>query len=254
MRFEIPPHEPAHVVTATSRPLEREVTLLSLSPHMHLRGKAFRYELVTPDGSREVLLDVPQYDFNWQTRYVLREPRKLPAGSVIHCRAVFDNSAENLANPDPEATVRWGDQSWDEMMLGYFDVLLPREGERPAGQKPVTTGLDVVGLFDTADGDQSGGLDRPGSGRPPAAPSGFRPNRHQRRRAVAIGRNSHRRGHAAGVAGVVAVTGSASTAASSGPVGRRLRGCSRGTRPLRAFPARSSCRAARRLPPSDRPA
>ena len=160
MKFEIPPGEAAHVVTATSRPLDREVTLLSMSPHMHLRGKAFRYELATADGTRETLLDVPTYDFNWQTRYLLTEPRTLPVGSVIHCRAAFDNSAGNLANPDPSATVRWGDQSWEEMMLGFFDVILPRDDSRPAGAKAVRTGLDVVGLFDAADTDDSGDLSR----------------------------------------------------------------------------------------------
>ncbi len=158
MKFEIPPGDASHVVTATSRPLQHKVTLLSMSPHMHVRGKSFRYELVTPDGKREILLDVPAYDFNWQTRYLLETPRELPAGSVLHCRAVFDNSARNLANPDPTATVRWGDQSWDEMMLGYFDVILPRDDERRAGTKPVHTGLDLVGMFDVADADGNGGL------------------------------------------------------------------------------------------------
>jgi hypothetical protein len=119
--FVIPPGAENHVVTATSRPMKKEITLLSLSPHMHLRGKAFRYEIALPTGEREVLLDVPEYDFNWQTRYVLAEPRKLPVGSVIHCRAVFDNSAENLANPDPAKSVQWGDQSWDEMYIGYME-------------------------------------------------------------------------------------------------------------------------------------
>ena len=98
--FEIPPGAESHVVTATSRPTDQDLTLVSMSPHMHLRGKAFRYEMVLPDGSREVLLDVPEYDFNWQTRYRLKEPRVIPAGSVIHCRAVLNNSVANPANPD----------------------------------------------------------------------------------------------------------------------------------------------------------
>ena len=164
--FRIPPHDGAHTVTATSRPLDREMTLLSMSPHMHLRGKAFRYDLVQPGGKREVLLDVPAYDFNWQTRYLLKKPRKLPAGSLIHCRAVFDNSAGNPANPDPTKEVRWGDQSWDEMMLGYFDVVLPprnlkRDADTPRKRKPVRTGWDLVGEFDAADADQTGGLSPP---------------------------------------------------------------------------------------------
>jgi hypothetical protein len=157
-KFAIPPGADSHVVTATSRPTTQELTLLSLSPHMHLRGKAFRYELVLPTGEREVLLDVPAYDFNWQTRYRLAEPRRLPIGSVIHCRAVYDNSEANLANPDPTKTVHWGDQSWDEMMLGFFDVILPRDDQRKAATKPVQTGLDLVGLFDAADADHNGGL------------------------------------------------------------------------------------------------
>jgi peroxiredoxin len=156
--FTIPPDAASHVVTATSRPTKEEVTLLSMSPHMHLRGKAFRYELVLPTGEREVLLDVPAYDFNWQTRYLLAEPRRLPAGSAIFCRAVFDNSEANLANPDPTKSVRWGEQSWEEMMLGFFDVMLPRSETRDAATKPVTTGLDLVGMFDTADSDANGGL------------------------------------------------------------------------------------------------
>lgn len=156
--FEIPPGDPAHVVTATSRPIKRPLTLISMSPHMHLRGKAFRYELVLPSGDRKVLLDVPAYDFNWQTRYALAKPLELPIGSVLHCRAVYDNSPANLANPDPGVAVHWGDQSWDEMMLGYFDVVLPRDESRPPGKKPAHTGVDIVGMFDVADGDGDGGL------------------------------------------------------------------------------------------------
>lgn len=159
-QFSIPPHARAHEVTATSKTFPHPLTLISLSPHMHLRGKAFRYDLILPTGEREILLDVPSYDFNWQTRYVLAEPREIPAGSVIHCRAVFDNSADNLANPAPEETVRWGDQSWEEMMLGFIDVQLPRDDNRRAGSKPVDTGIDLVGLFDQADVDGDGGLSR----------------------------------------------------------------------------------------------
>jgi peroxiredoxin len=156
--FVIPPGENGHVVTATSRPTTQELTLLSMSPHMHLRGKAFRFELVLPTGEREVLLDVPAYDFNWQTSYLLAKPRVLPAGSVIYCRAVFDNSKANPANPDPTQSVRWGEQTWEEMMLGFGDVILPRDDTRKAGKKPIRTGLDIVGMFDAADADHNGGL------------------------------------------------------------------------------------------------
>lgn len=104
----------------------RDVRLLSLSPHMHLRGQSFRYELTWPDGKTETLLDVPNYDFNWQTTYRLAEPLTIPKGSRMIAHAKFDNSADNVANPNPNETVRWGDQSWEEMMIGYFDVAVER--------------------------------------------------------------------------------------------------------------------------------
>jgi peroxiredoxin len=157
--FTIPPKAAKHLVTATSRPIGTQMTLLSMSPHMHLRGKSFRYELVSPSGDREVLLNVPSYDFNWQTRYRLAKPISLPEGSMLFCSAVFDNSKDNLANPDPKQSVRWGEQTWEEMMLGFCDVMLPRDDKRKAGRKPIKTGLDVVGLFDAADIDHDSALD-----------------------------------------------------------------------------------------------
>jgi peroxiredoxin len=118
----VPPRAADHRVEQTWR-VNRPVLLLSLFPHMHLRGKSFRYAVTYPDGSAEVLLDVPRYDFGWQERYELAEPKRLPAGSLLTCTAVYDNSADNPANPDPDATVRAGAQSWDEMFNGYFDVV-----------------------------------------------------------------------------------------------------------------------------------
>ncbi|HEY2839689.1 MAG TPA: redoxin domain-containing protein [Pirellulales bacterium] len=105
-----------------------DVRLLSMTPHMHMRGKSFRYEAVYPNGRREVLLDVPRYDFNWQLRYDLAEPKFLPRGSHLHCTAHFDNSEENLNNPNPRRNVGFGEQTWDEMMIGYFTTL---PGEPP---------------------------------------------------------------------------------------------------------------------------
>jgi peroxiredoxin len=119
----IPPGAAGHTVAQTWQ-INRDLWLLAFFPHMHLRGKSFRYEAVYPDGTVEVLLDVPRWDFNWQHRYVLAKPKRLPAGSRIRCTAVFDNSSANPANPDPTATVRAGTQSWDEMFNGYFDVVL----------------------------------------------------------------------------------------------------------------------------------
>ncbi len=124
-QLHIPPNESNYRVEATRAPLPFDALLLALMPHMHLRGKSFRYEAIFPDGSREVLLDVPRYDFNWQTAYRLYEPKLLPAGTRMHCIAHYDNSAKNLNNPDPNRWVTWGDQTWDEMMIGYFDIALP---------------------------------------------------------------------------------------------------------------------------------
>ncbi len=102
-----------------------DVLMLSVFPHMHLRGKDFRYDLTYPDGKTETILNMPRYDFNWQTSYVFTEPLKLPKGTKLHCTAHFDNSADNPANPDPTKPVRWGDQTWEEMMIGWFDIAIP---------------------------------------------------------------------------------------------------------------------------------
>ena len=111
-----------------SRPLTSplNVQLLDLMPHMHLRGKSFRFELGYPDGRREILLDVPHYDFNWQTVYLPKDPIEIPKGATIYAEASYDNSTNNLANPDPNQTVHWGDQTWDEMLIGYFNVAVPK--------------------------------------------------------------------------------------------------------------------------------
>lgn len=122
--FEIPPQADHHQVVA-ERVLKRPVELVSFSPHMHLRGKAFRYEAEYPDGNSEVLLDVPQYDFNWQLTYVLDEVKRLPGGTKVTCTAYFDNSRHNPNNPDPAKTIKWGPQSWDEMMIGFYTVITP---------------------------------------------------------------------------------------------------------------------------------
>jgi peroxiredoxin len=121
--LNIPPNTPDVIVEA-SRQFDQNFLLLSMSPHMHLRGKSFRYEARYPDGTREILLDVPRYDFGWQGNYYLAEPKLLPRGTVLHCTAHFDNSAANPVNPDPSATVKWGKQSWDEMMVGYIEIAL----------------------------------------------------------------------------------------------------------------------------------
>lgn len=120
--LRIPARAANHTVTAKPYTSRRDEYLLSLTPHMHLRGKAFRYEAIFPNGKRETLLDVPNYDFNWQLKYELAEPKLLPRGTQIVGTATFDNSAGNLVNPNPNRVVYWGDQSWEEMMIGFFDV------------------------------------------------------------------------------------------------------------------------------------
>lgn len=123
-RFAIPPGEANHLVPAVKR-FHKPATLVALTPHMHLRGKSFQFELVRPDESREVLLNVPRYDFNWQVQYVLAKPVTIPAGSRIECLALFDNSADNPFNPDPGKRVHWGEQTWEEMMIGFVEYLEP---------------------------------------------------------------------------------------------------------------------------------
>ena len=95
-----------------------------MMPHMHLRGKDFVYTAFYPTGESEVLLRVPKYDFSWQLFYYLADQKVLPAGTRLHCVAHFDNSPNNPANPDATKAVRWGDQSWEEMMIGWFDVAM----------------------------------------------------------------------------------------------------------------------------------
>jgi peroxiredoxin/mono/diheme cytochrome c family protein len=121
-RFEIPAGNNNHKVEAYHR-FDRDMQMLAMFPHMHLRGKAFRYTAIYPDERREILLDVPHFDFGWQNSYEFIEPKLMPKGTRLYCEAWFDNSEENLANPDPTATVRWGDQTWEEMMIGYFDAI-----------------------------------------------------------------------------------------------------------------------------------
>jgi peroxiredoxin len=135
----IPPHAANERHEADSPKSPVDVLLLNLMPHMHVRGKSFRYELKRPDGRTETILDVPSYDFNWQTSYQLAEPIKVPAGASMHCIAHYDNSENNRNNPDPNATVRWGEQTWDEMLIGYFDIAVPRSvfhATRPAVGTP----------------------------------------------------------------------------------------------------------------------
>jgi len=124
--FKIPPGEPSHEVKS-SWTAKQDVLLTGLMPHMHVRGKDFLYTALYPDGTSEVLLKVPRYDFNWQLNYQFAEPKLLPKGTRIDCVAHFDNSPNNKFNPDPTTQVKWGDQTWEEMMIGFFNFVLPDE-------------------------------------------------------------------------------------------------------------------------------
>jgi thiol-disulfide isomerase/thioredoxin len=117
--FTIPAQSDAYPVKSAHK-FGKDALLLNLTPHMHLRGKSFRYDLKYPDGKVETILDVPRYDFNWQVTYQFETPKFVPAGTEMQCLAHFDNSSANLANPNPDASVSWGDQTWEEMMIGWF--------------------------------------------------------------------------------------------------------------------------------------
>lgn len=113
---------------------KEDVRLVDLMPHMHLRGKDFKFTVVYPDGRKEVLLAVPKYDFNWQLVYRLEQPLLMPKGSRLECVAHFDNSANNKFNPDSTKPVRWGPQTWEEMMIGWFDYTLENENLRASAK------------------------------------------------------------------------------------------------------------------------
>jgi hypothetical protein len=117
--FVIPAGAADHAVTAEMT-ATTDVTLRQLLPHTHLRGKSWEYTAIYADGRSDVILSVPKYDFNWQTDYVFAEPLRLPRGTKIRAVAHYDNSPNNPSNPDPTIDVRWGDQTWEEMMFTAF--------------------------------------------------------------------------------------------------------------------------------------
>ena len=122
--FRIPAGAPNHEVTRCYT-FERDKLLLSITPHMHYRGKDARYELVRPNGARETLLFVPHYSFNWQLVYRFRDPIRVEKGSELIVTMHYDNSANNPVNPDPTKTIRWGDKSEEEMMTSWVEYIDP---------------------------------------------------------------------------------------------------------------------------------
>jgi hypothetical protein len=115
--------------------LNRDFLLWSILPHTHVRGKRWNYEATFPDGRKETLLSVPNYDFDWQTDYIYKEPVKLPKGTVIHATAWYDNSTANKSNPDPSKDVWWGDQTFEEMMFTGLTLSVQPAPPAPTGQK-----------------------------------------------------------------------------------------------------------------------
>jgi hypothetical protein len=124
LNLHIPPQEANAQVNARVT-LYEDTQLLSMFPHMHVRGKSFEYRATYPTGETETLLTVPKYDFNWQLTYYLKQPKTLPKGTVLECIAYYDNSVNNPHNPDPKSDVYWGDQTWEEMLAGFVDLAMP---------------------------------------------------------------------------------------------------------------------------------
>ena len=137
-RFEIKPYEKDQTFFAEVT-LRTGGTMLNLFPHAHTRGQAFKYDLIDPTGKdTTTILDVPKYSFNWQTYYAFKKPLDIPAGAKIRVTAKYDNSKDNPFNPDPSKTVRFGEQTFEEMMIGYFDYL-PNPASPPAPVKADST-------------------------------------------------------------------------------------------------------------------
>ncbi len=170
--FKIPAGADNHPVTARI-PVPTDARILALFPHAHLRGKAAKYELKTPDGKTTTLLDVPNYDFNWQLQYRFAEPVAVPRGSSISYTAWYDNSSKNPANPDPKKDVKWGQQTFEEMHLGYVEYVIEGNaggkigatalGGRPDGFKFPKAGVAIPdhakGVFRRHDQNDDGRLD-----------------------------------------------------------------------------------------------
>jgi len=127
----IPPGNGDYVSNA-SITLASSAMLLSIQPHMHVRGKRMEVRAVYPDGRSETLIKVPKYDFNWQTTYVFSQPLELPAGTRIESTAAYDNSPGNAFNPNPGATVHWGDQTTDEMHIAFLELVIDAKADADA--------------------------------------------------------------------------------------------------------------------------
>ncbi len=140
--LHIPPQEENHRVDATVQVLQ-DIKVQSFFPHMHVRGKAMEYRVTFPNGETELLCSVPKYDFNWQMTYQLEKPVTLPKGTKILVSAWYDNSPNNGANPNPFQDVYWGEQTWEEMLAGFMDFVVP-VGTNPARIAKPVKGQEVA--------------------------------------------------------------------------------------------------------------
>jgi hypothetical protein len=128
--FTIPPRVSDYPISARAR-VTRDLTIVNLRPHMHFRGKSIEYKVTYPNGESEILLNVPRWDFNWQLTYLLKKPKVLPKGTIIELLGRYDNSPNNPFNPDPNALVVYGEQTWNEMLGGLIDVALEPDMATP---------------------------------------------------------------------------------------------------------------------------
>ncbi len=163
VQLNIPPNASNYEVSALLPEKLPACQLISMSPHMHLRGKAFRYTALYPDGKEETLLDIPRYDFNWQTEYRVDQLKEFPEGTRIRCEAAYDNSDKNLNNPAPDQWVHWGDQTYEEMMIGYFHVAVPIDPKTGTAPQVLqgrgrNAGASPQAMFERLDRNQDGQL------------------------------------------------------------------------------------------------
>jgi len=141
--FVIPAEAPNHEVNARAEVLH-DVKLVSILPHIHLRGKDFEVRAIYPSGEPEILLRVSKYDFNWQINYYLAAPKLLPKGTILECLGHFDNSVNNPYNPDPKSEVRYGEQTWEEMLNGFMEIAM----------EPVVDAPELLGKAPTLSADR----------------------------------------------------------------------------------------------------
>ncbi|MEQ1935154.1 MAG: hypothetical protein ABL962_14940, partial [Fimbriimonadaceae bacterium] len=155
--INIPPGAAWHPETA-SIPVPYNAKIMSLLPHMHVRGAGARYDLTTPDGKTKTLLDIPRYDFNWQLGYDFADYVDAPKGSKLTFTAWYNNSDKNAANPDPSKRVRWGSQTYDEMHLGYVEYMVPgaKPGEPLSGAARPGAGAFISTIFQQLDKNADG--------------------------------------------------------------------------------------------------